>query len=42
MPAYTVRQTEEFRDWLDNLADRHAQVRISVRLRHAERGNLGD
>lgn len=27
---------------LDNLADRHAQVRISARLRHAERGNPGD
>ena len=39
---YTVRQTEEFRGWLDALSDRRAQVRITARLRLAEAGNLGD
>lgn len=37
-----VRQTEEFRDWLDRLRDQRAQVRIAARIRHAEAGNLGD
>ena len=31
-----------FRDWLDGLADRRAQLRIVARLRLAEAGNLGD
>jgi putative addiction module killer protein len=39
---YTVRQTEEFVEWLDSLKDRKAQVRIVARLRHAEAGSLGD
>jgi putative addiction module killer protein len=39
---FTVRQTEEFQDWLDALKDVRAQVRIVARLRHAEAGNLGD
>ena len=39
---YTVRLTEEFERWLDDLADRRAQVRIAARLRQAEAGNLGD
>ena len=39
---YTVRQTQEFQDWLDGLADRRAQVRIAARLRQVEFGNLGD
>ena len=39
---YVVRQTEEFRDWLDRLRDQRAQVRIAARIRHAETGNLGD
>ena len=38
----TVRLTEEFQRWLDDLADRRAQVRIVARLRMAEAGNLGD
>jgi len=40
--VYTVRQTQEFRNWLDDLKDQKAQVRIATRLRHAELGNLGD
>jgi putative addiction module killer protein len=39
---FTVRQTQEFRDWLDALKDMRAQVRIAARLRLAEAGNLGD
>ncbi len=39
---YTVRQTEEFVAWLDDLKDKHAQVRIAARLRQVEAGNLGD
>ena len=38
----TVRQTQEFQDWLDALVDRRAQVRVAARLRLAEAGNLGD
>jgi putative addiction module killer protein len=39
---FTLRQTEEFQDWLDGLKDRRAQIRIVARLRQAEAGNLGD
>jgi putative addiction module killer protein len=39
---YTVYQTPEFADWLDDLKDVRAQVRIAARLRQAEAGNLGD
>ena len=39
---FTVRLTEEFQRWLDDLSDRRAQVRIVARLRMAEGGNLGD
>lgn len=39
---FTVRLTEEFQGWLDDLADQRAQVRIVARLRQAEAGNLGD
>lgn len=39
---FVVRQTEEFRNWLDGLRDKRAQVRIAARLRLAEAGNLGD
>ncbi len=39
---YTVRQTEEFRHWLDGLKDMRARVRIAARLRQVEAGNLGD
>src|SRR5262245_44498848 len=39
---FTVRQTQEFQDWLDALKDVRAQVRIAARLRHVEAGSLGD
>ena len=39
---YTVRQTEEFVAWLDDLKDKRAQVRIAARLRQAESGSGGD
>ena len=39
---YTVRQTGEFVDWLDDLKDKRAQIRIAARLRQVEGGNLGD
>lgn len=39
---YTLRQTQEFQDWLDALKDWRAQVRIVARLRLVEAGNLGD
>lgn len=39
---FTIRQTQEFLVWLDNLKDSRAQVRIAARLRLAEAGNLGD
>jgi putative addiction module killer protein len=39
---YTVRQTEEFANWLDGLKDKRTQVRIAARLRCIEAGNLGD
>ena len=39
---FTVRQTQEFQNWLDALKDLRAQVRIAARLRLAEAGSLGD
>lgn len=39
---YTVRLTEGFAAWLDDLKDKRAQVRIVARLRQAESGSLGD
>ena len=39
---FTVRQTQEFQDWLDGVKDVRAQLRIVARLRLAEAGNLGD
>ena len=39
---FTIRQTQEFQDWLDALKDMRVQVRIAARLRLAEAGNLGD
>ena len=39
---FVIRQTEEFKDWLDALKDIKAQIRIAARLRQAEAGNLGD
>ena len=42
MQALTVQQTEEFVEWLDELKDKRAQLRIGARLRLAEAGNLGN
>ena len=39
---FTILQTREFQNWLDDLKDVRAQVRIAARLRLAEAGNLGD
>ena len=39
---FTVRQTEEFVEWLDGLKDKRSQIRIAARLRQVEAGNLGD
>lgn len=38
----TVRRTDEFQAWLDDLRDRTAQRRIATRILRAEGGNLGD
>jgi len=40
--TFSLRLTEEFRDWLDALEDKRAQIRIAARLRQVEAGNLGD
>lgn len=40
--AHTLRLTEEFVAWLDDLTDKRAQVRIAARLRQVEAGALGD
>ena len=42
MQALTVQQTAEFVDWLDELKDKRAQLRIAARLRLAETGSLGN
>ncbi len=40
--VFTVRQTQAFVAWLDDLKDKRARIRIAARLRHAEAGSLGD
>jgi putative addiction module killer protein len=37
-----VRETVEFRDWLDGLRDRKARLRIDDRIRRLAAGNPGD
>jgi putative addiction module killer protein len=39
---FRVLLTEEFQEWLEELKDQRAQIRIAARLRQAETGNLGD
>lgn len=39
---FTVLQVQAFQEWLDNLKDIKARIRIVARLRMAEVGNLGD
>ena len=38
---YTVHQTDEFKDWLDGLADRKARGIVRDRIIRMEGGNLG-
>jgi putative addiction module killer protein len=42
MKPLTIQQTTEFVEWLDDLKDKRAQLRIAARLRLAEAGNLGN
>ncbi len=42
MQSLSIQQTAEFVEWLDELKDQRAQLRIAARLRLAEAGNLGD
>ena len=37
-----IVETEQFRDWLDNVRDRKARLRIDDRLRRLAGGNAGD
>jgi len=39
---YEVAQTEDFRNWRENLRDRQAQRRIQARIDRAACGNFGD
>ncbi len=39
---YTVKTLPEFDAWLNRLQDRVTRQRLSVRLRKATLGNLGD
>lgn len=40
---YASQEGEDlFGHWLDNLQDRHAQVRVAARLTRLENGNFGD
>jgi putative addiction module killer protein len=39
---YEIRKSETFDRWLDDLPDRVAMKRITIRMRHMETGNLGD
>jgi putative addiction module killer protein len=39
---YSVKRTEEFSSWLDNLKDRLTRQRLNARLRKVLLGNWGD
>ena len=39
---YTVLESDEFSQWLDELKDRPTRIRLIRRLDKARRGNLGD
>jgi len=39
---YTIKQTENFSDWLENIKDPKAQARIVTRVDAAGSGNFGD
>jgi len=40
--SYSLEQTFEFADWLDNLRDRSGRIRILKRLARLADGNFGD
>lgn len=37
-----IRQTDNFADWIASLRDDRARMRIEVRIRRIQLGNLGD
>ncbi len=39
---YEIRTTQEFDDWLDNLRNRTAVLRIAARIDRLEQGNFGE
>jgi putative addiction module killer protein len=39
---FEILQTESFRDWINDLRDRKARLRIDDRLRRLASGNAGD
>ncbi len=39
---YTIKQTQEFRDWLASITDGMSRRRLVRRLEKAQKGNLGD
>lgn len=41
-PMVEVRQTDLFADWVGNLRDDRARMRIEVRIRRLQLGNPGD
>ncbi|MDR2108121.1 MAG: type II toxin-antitoxin system RelE/ParE family toxin [Coriobacteriales bacterium] len=38
----TVLETNVYSNWIDNLRDKHAQIRIAARIRRLSVGNPGD
>ena len=42
MVVVEIIESDTFREWLDNLRDRRAAVRINARLRRVSLGNFGD
>ena len=37
-----IRETDDFTEWMDNLRDSHAKVRILRRIDRLAKGNAGD
>ena len=42
MVVVEIIESDTFREWLGNLRDRRAAIRINARLRRVSLGNLGD
>jgi len=38
----TIRETESYLDWIDNLKDKAGQAIIAARIRRISKGNFGD